>query len=65
MALGKGGTIYRMSTSDSLFLLHPLNPLRKASIALITDYIFSAFMVLVVLLNVYVLAKTNDHDWFE
>ncbi|ODM95618.1 Sodium channel protein para, partial [Orchesella cincta] len=72
VVIGRWGTIHRFSSNpDGYFTLGPSNGIRRLAIYLLTNWIFSTFLVAVLLLNAEALMKAQnfeimrslDHTW--
>ncbi|CAL8093899.1 unnamed protein product [Orchesella dallaii] len=69
VVIGRWGTIHRFSSSpDGYFTLGPNNVIRRLAIYMLTNWIFSTFLVAVLLLNAEALLKTQNFEimqWFD
>jgi len=62
----KKNYIYRFSCSKSLYLIGPLNPIRKAAIWLVTQQWFDILMIVTIIANCVTLGMTqNEYEKCE
>eukprot|EP00095_Tigriopus_kingsejongensis_P001223 maker-scaffold1412_size42778-snap-gene-0.8 protein:Tk01223 transcript:maker-scaffold1412_size42778-snap-gene-0.8-mRNA-1 annotation:"para sodium channel alpha subunit variant 4" len=59
IVISKGGTIYRFSADNALFLLSPYHPIRRIAIHILTHPVFSFCIICTILVNCYVMVKPD------
>nr|XP_006137390.1 sodium channel protein type 3 subunit alpha isoform X1 [Pelodiscus sinensis]XP_014436228.1 sodium channel protein type 3 subunit alpha isoform X1 [Pelodiscus sinensis] len=63
IVLNKGKTIFRFSATSALYILTPLNPLRKIAIKILVHSLFSMLIMCTILTNCVFMTMSNPPDW--
>uniref|UniRef100_K7F401 Sodium channel protein n=1 Tax=Pelodiscus sinensis TaxID=13735 RepID=K7F401_PELSI len=63
IVLNKGKTIFRFSATSALYILTPLNPLRKIAIKILYSTLFSMLIMCTILTNCVFMTMSNPPDW--
>lgn len=66
VVVGKDMTIYRFSATNALYLLSPFNPLRKGALYVLVHPLFSALIIITIIINCAFMAMTEvPAGWIE
>ncbi|XP_067405445.1 sodium channel protein type 2 subunit alpha-like [Emydura macquarii macquarii] len=63
IVLNKGKTIFRFSATSALYILTPLNPVRKIAIKILVHSLFSMLIMCTILTNCVFMTMSNPPDW--
>ncbi|XP_030077808.1 sodium channel protein type 4 subunit alpha isoform X2 [Microcaecilia unicolor] len=63
IVLNKGKTIFRFSTTKAIYLLGPLNLLRRVAIKVLIHSLFSLFIMVTILANCVFMTFSNPPHW--
>ncbi|CAB4055060.1 SCN2A [Lepeophtheirus salmonis] len=59
IVISKGGTIFRFSAENAMFLLSPYHPIRRIAIHILTHTLFNLVIMATILVNCYVMIKPD------
>jgi hypothetical protein len=60
IVISKGGTIFRFSAENAMYLLSPFHPIRRIAIHVLTHWLFSFAIICTILINCYVMIKPES-----
>ncbi|XP_070213915.1 sodium channel protein type 3 subunit alpha isoform X7 [Bos mutus] len=63
IVLNKGKAIFRFSATSALYILTPLNPIRKIAIKILVHSLFSMLIMCTILTNCVFMTLSNPPDW--
>ncbi|XP_028848894.1 sodium channel, voltage gated, type VIII, alpha subunit a isoform X3 [Denticeps clupeoides] len=63
IVVNKGKTIFRFSATSSLYLIHPLNLLRRIAIKILIHSLFSMIIMCTILTNCVFMTFSNPPEW--
>ncbi|KAM9033891.1 sodium channel protein type 3 subunit alpha isoform 7-T7 [Sarcophilus harrisii] len=63
IVLNKGKAIFRFSATSALYILTPLNPVRKIAIKILVHSLFSMLIMCTILTNCVFMTMSNPPDW--
>nr|KAF6497598.1 sodium voltage-gated channel alpha subunit 3 [Rousettus aegyptiacus] len=63
IVLNKGKAIFRFSATSALYILTPLNPVRKIAIKILVHSLFSMLIMCTILTNCVFMTLSNPPDW--
>ncbi|PNJ28092.1 SCN3A isoform 6 [Pongo abelii] len=63
IVMNKGKAIFRFSATSALYLLTPLNPVRKIAIKILVHSLFSMLIMCTILTNCVFMTLSNPPDW--
>ncbi|KAM8933347.1 sodium channel protein type 2 subunit alpha-like isoform 2-T2 [Pelodytes ibericus] len=63
IVLNRGKAIFRFSATSALYILTPLNPLRKISIKILVHSLFSMLIMCTILTNCVFMTMSNPPEW--
>ncbi|XP_065269378.1 sodium channel protein type 2 subunit alpha-like isoform X19 [Emys orbicularis] len=63
IVLNKGKTIFRFSATSALYILTPLNPVRKIAIKILVHSLFSMLIMCTILTNCVFMTMSNPPEW--
>ncbi|XP_006977228.1 sodium channel protein type 3 subunit alpha isoform X2 [Peromyscus maniculatus bairdii] len=63
VVLNKGKAIFRFSATSALYILTPLNPVRKIAIKILVHSLFSMLIMCTILTNCVFMTLSNPPDW--
>lgn len=66
VVVGKDMTIYRFSATNAVYLLSPFNPLRRGALYVLVHPLFSALIIITIIINCAFMAMTEvPAGWIE
>ncbi|XP_026503296.1 sodium channel protein type 2 subunit alpha-like isoform X1 [Terrapene carolina triunguis] len=63
IVLNKGKTIFRFSATSALYILTPVNPVRKIAIKILVHSLFSMLIMCTILTNCVFMTMSNPPEW--
>ncbi|XP_073865464.1 sodium channel protein type 3 subunit alpha isoform X9 [Macaca fascicularis] len=63
IVMNKGKAIFRFSATSALYILTPLNPVRKIAIKILVHSLFSMLIMCTILTNCVFMTLSNPPDW--
>ncbi|KAG6940052.1 sodium voltage-gated channel alpha subunit 3 [Chelydra serpentina] len=63
IVLNKGKTIFRFSATSALYILTPVNPIRKIAIKILVHSLFSMLIMCTILTNCVFMTMSNPPEW--
>uniref|UniRef100_U3CSR9 Sodium channel protein n=1 Tax=Callithrix jacchus TaxID=9483 RepID=U3CSR9_CALJA len=63
IVMNKGKAIFRFSATSALYILSPLNPVRKIAIKILVHSLFSMLIMCTILTNCVFMTLSNPPDW--
>ncbi|XP_074926251.1 sodium channel protein type 2 subunit alpha-like isoform X2 [Chelonoidis abingdonii] len=63
IVLNKGKTIFRFSATSALYILTPVNPVRKIAIKILVHSLFSMLIMCTILTNCVFMTLSNPPEW--
>uniref|UniRef100_A0A8C0I0T8 Sodium voltage-gated channel alpha subunit 3 n=1 Tax=Balaenoptera musculus TaxID=9771 RepID=A0A8C0I0T8_BALMU len=63
IVLNKGKAIFRFSATSALYILTPLNPVRRIAIKILVHSLFSMLIMCTILTNCVFMTLSNPPDW--